>query len=137
MLCACNHDWIPSGLQIYIYIYISTLGSLGVHLMPIGFHVGSPLATRWARGFPIGAHCYAVGSPCHSHMGSHWSSTGPPWYSHSGHPLYVHEIPMWPQWDPLGFPCDPHRRFSCGAHVLSICFLVGVPFSGFLPGQCF
>ena len=52
--------------------YISTLGSLGALVMPIGFHVGSPLATHWAPWISIwGSIAMPMGPPCHSHMVPH------------------------------------------------------------------
>ena len=122
MLCACNHEWIPSGLHIH-NIYISTLGILGcpfdAHWIPRWFPFGYTLGTL---DFQLGPIAMPMGSPCHSHMGSHWSSIGSPWYSHRVHPLYVHEIPMG---SPVGSPWIPmwsHRCFSmrctCGVSLL-------------------
>ena len=140
MLCACNHEWIPSGLHIHnIYIYISTLGILGcpfdAHWIPRWFPFGYTLGTL---DFQLGPIAMPMGSPCHSHMGSHWSSIGSPWYSHMGgtHCMSM-RFPWGPQRDPLGFPCGPIGASPCDAHVVSVCFLVGFPFQGFLQRPCF
>ena len=75
------------------HIYISTLGSLGVHLMPIGFHVGSPLATRWAPWI------------------SNWGPLLCPWGPHA--------IPIWV---PIGLRLAPHGIPIGCTHCMSMRF---------------
>ena len=104
----CVHA-ITSGFPVdctyIIYIYISTLGILGcpfdAHWIPRWFPFGYTLGTL---DFQLGPIAMPMGSPCHSHMGSHWSSIGSPWYSRRGHPFYAHEIPMG---SPVGSPWIP------------------------------
>ena len=88
--------------------YISTLGTLGAHLMPIGFHVGSPLATRWAPWI------------------SNWGPLLCPWGPHAipiwvpiGLRLAPHGIPIWGA--PIVCPCDSHgvpRGIPLDSHVV-------------------
>ena len=136
----CVHA-ITSGFPVdctYI-IYISTLGILGcpfdAHWIPRWFPFGYTLGTL---DFQLGPIAMPMGSPCHSHMGSHWSSIGSPWYSHMGgtHCMSM-RFPWGPQRDPLGFPCGPIGASPCDAHVVSVCSLAGFPFQGFLQRLCF
>ena len=86
----------------YIYINIGILGCpFDAHWIPRWFPFGYTLGTL---DFQLGPIAMPMGSPCHSHMGSHWPSIGSPWYSHRVHPLYVHEIPMG---SPVGSPWIP------------------------------
>ena len=106
----CVHA-ITSGFPVdctyIIYIY-QHWGSLGVHLMPIGFHVGSPLATRWAPWI------------------SNWGPLLCPWGPHAipiwvpiGLRLAPHGIPIWGA--PIVCPCDSHgvpRGIPLDSHVV-------------------
>ena len=134
MLRACHHDWVPSGLHVYINIVI--LGCpCDAHWIPRWFPFGYTLGTL---DFHLGVHCYAHGAPMPLPYGSplvfDWVPHGIPMGGTHCMPL---KSPLGPQWDPLGFPCGPHRRFPWDAHVVSVCFLVGFPFQGFLQGACF
>ena len=107
MLCAYHRDSIPSGLHVHIDI-----GNLGcpfdAHWVPRWFPFGYTLGTL---DFQLGSIAMPMGPPCHSHMGSHWSSIGSPWHSHGGTHCMPMRSPWGPQWDPLGFPCGPIGAF--------------------------
>ena len=92
-------------------------------MMPIGFHVGSPLATRWAPWnsnwgpllCPRGPHAIPIWVPIGLRLAPHGIPIG------CTHCMSM-RFPWGPQWDPLGFPCGPHRCFSmrctCGVSLL-------------------